>query len=311
MKKMSMIMTICLLLCMAGTPVLAQNREWECDNCGRYNDFDYNFCGNCGQERGIIYKNDSEKSTAQSTSIKWRFGKQILYNNGYIYVAGNDGIFRVDSQNEYEYILANDSFADAFFAVNDTIYFVKYNQDHFEDASLYQYDSSKGIASKLCSSGFYGSIVGAEGGKVYFLQISNEDAWGNELISYNIEKDEKTVLAENVGKAYFWNGSVIYTGYASDISPVAIYRMDTNGNRELITENGSQNLYVDYEEAYYIDYKMTNNISWEQASVNRITENTIEELSGLSGSYITPEIHGKIDDYLLVSCNQDNTNHYY
>lgn len=51
MKKMIMTMEICLLLYVTGISAFAQNTEWQCDNCGKYNEYDYNFCGNCGSKK--------------------------------------------------------------------------------------------------------------------------------------------------------------------------------------------------------------------------------------------------------------------
>ena len=321
-----------LLVCMLGIPVFAQGAEWECENCGEYNAANYNFCGvcgsrrpmedwecencgtvnfyknnfcvNCGQEKGIVYKN-------QETSQTWSFGKQMLYAKGYIYVAGNDGIYRINTQNEYECILGENAFTGAFFSTGDKVYFIKYACDFSEDAYLYQYDSTANVATALCPSGFYGKIVGADGDKVYFLQSNEEEGWGNLLIVYNLETSDTSVLAEEVGEAYFWNGTVLYTGWAGDISPVKIYRMDSQGNTTLLTEHGSQNLYVDRENAFYIAYTMADAALWNQASIYKITEAGSVHLTDVSGEYVTPSFRGKVKDALVLACYQREEKHYY
>ncbi len=329
-----------LLVCMTVIPAFARETEWECENCGAYNagDFNFcgicgskrpmedwecencgtvnsyknNFCGNCGQKKGIIYKNQGEDSDQQTSSKKWIFGKQMLYARGFIYVAGNDGIYRINTRNEYECILGEDAFTDAFFSVGDKIYFVKYTCGYSREAWLYQYDSTENEVSALCQAGFYGQIVGADDDKVYFLQdAEQEGGWGNLLIACNIETGEKTVLAEEVGEACFWNGTVLYTGWAGDISPVKIYRMDKEGNTELLTERGSQNLYVDGENAYYIAYTMADTALWNQASIYKMTEDGSAHLADLSGDYVTPSFCGKAKDNLIVACAQRAERHYY
>lgn len=324
--KRRILMMISLLLCMTviqihmqNQEVYAQSQEWECDNCGRYNPDDYNFCGNCGTMRPKSDDSDRTENVteniAETNQTKYVFGKQVLYFNGDIYVAGDNGIERRNSAypGEQNIILVNDAFTDAFFETDGNVYFVKYSWDRSEEAFLYRYNISKDEAECLCSAGTYGSIVGAEGDYVYFIQNSQEDYLGNELVLYDMEKDETTILEEHIGTAYFWNGSVIYTGFASDVRPVSLYMIDSDGNRELITEYGSQNIYVENTEAYYVEYEMQSGTEWNQASIYKM-DGDIEtkiKLLDFTGSYVVPVLHGKPDDNLMISCNHDGENRYY
>lgn len=291
---------------------------WICGECGHENDAKANFCVGCGAKKPDsaateTAEGQTETSNSDTAQSAYAYGRQILYWKDSVYVTGDDGIYRIKGGTEFDRLIGLDSVAHGFFAWEDSVYFIKAELDESSEF-LYVYDTVSDSCEVLCSAAAGSSLIGADDGCVYFLQPQDSDYnGGSDLIRYHIAEDEKEIVASGIGTAQFWNGGIVISGAASDVSPVQLMMLGSDGNSGLIGENCSQSFYIDMEAGclYYIKYSMTSDTSWNAASLCRLDQTGNTELFCIEGDYITPTIYGMVSGNILIAYSSGGTLQYF
>lgn len=282
-----------------------ENREWTCPECGNENEAEFNFCVNCGAAKPSAGQSETEAASGAAAE-PYAYGLHMLHWDGYIYTTGDDGVYRIDSSNQFDRIVGNNSMAYGIFATGNKVYFIKHDVEGGNDY-LYRYDIDRDDAEVLCTAKNGSLLIGADEKAAYFLQPSGESDYndGNDLIRYHLAEDEKETVASGIGTAQFWNGGIVITGAASDVSPVQMIMLGSDGNSGLVGENCSQNFYIDGNSMYYIKYNMTSDTSWDAAYICCLDETGNREFLAIEGDYITPGIVGMVSDNVVISFYKD------
>lgn len=294
--------------CGVAKPV--ENQTWICPDCGNENESDFNFCVKCGREKPSEEEAGSE--TASGAAVQaYAYGQHMLYWDGYTYVTGDDGVYRIDSSNQFDRILGNNSIANGLFAAGDKVYFIKYDLEGGSDF-LYVYDISQDDCNVLCTANNGSLLVGADDEAAYFLEPSKTSEYndGKDLIRYHLDTDKKETVASGIGTAQFWNGGIVISGAASDISPVQLAVLGADGNSGLVAENCSQNFYIDGNSLYYVKYNMTSDIDWDKAYICCLDQTGNNEILCIEGNYVTPSIAGMVSENVVVSVYLDGKQQY-
>lgn len=268
----------------------SDNAEWICPECGNENDGEFHFCVNCGEQK---------PSEGQTETGVYAYGQYMVYWDGYTYVTGDDGIYRIDGSNQFDRILGIDSVANGMFAVGKKVYFMKEGGGDF----LYVYDIEKEDCEVLHTAREGSLLIGADDEAAYFLQpgSSSEDMDGKDLLRYHFQKEEVETVASGIGTAQFWNGGIVISGAASDVSPVELMVLGADGKSGLVGENCSQNFYIDGDRLYYIKYNMTSDTAWDGAYICCLDQTGNREFFFIDGDYATPYIEGEVSGNIVVS----------
>lgn len=304
-----------------GSAKPAGNAPWICDSCGHENDAEANFCVNCGQKNEAGQAASPQNEDMQSTDPgsddtmkkSYGYGQHLLYWEGSTYTTGDDGVCRIDENNQYERILGIDSVAIGIFATGENVYFMKYDITGGSDF-LYVYQTGREDCEVLCSARNGSLLIGADGENVYFLEPPREMDYndGKNLIRYNLAKDSTETVASGIGTAQFWNGGIVLSGASSDVSPVQLMMLGSDGHSGIVAENCSQNFWIDQDtdSMYYIKYRMTSDISWDGAYLCCLDNTGNREISFIKGDYVTPSLCGIVSGNPVVFLYQNDSPKY-
>lgn len=290
-----------------GSPRPAGNAVWICPECGKENDGEFHFCVNCGAKKSSGEQKETG-AAAGSGAGPYAYGQHMVYWDGYTYVTGDDGIYRIDGSNQFERILGIDSVANGIFAVGKKVYFMKEGVGDF----LYVYDMELEDCEVLYAAGDGSLLIGADDRAAYFLQPSGQSDYtgGKDLIRYHFGEEEAETVASGIGTAQFWNGGIVISGAASDVSPVELAVLGADGTSGLVGENCSQSFYIDGDRLYYIKYKMTSDTAWDGAYICCLDETGNREFFLIDGEYATPYIVGEVSGNIVVSFYEDGRAQY-
>ncbi len=290
------------------------NTPWICSSCGHENDAEANFCVNCGQKKDAgqatgSQNENTEPEAANTEGEPYRYGQYLLYWDGYTYTTGDDGIYRIDADNQFERILGIDAVANGIFAIGKNVYFMKYDINGGADF-LYVYRTDLDDCEVLRSARNGSLLIGADEENVYYLEPSSEADYNDssDLIRYNLAQDSADTVASGIGTAQFWNGGIVLSGAASDISPVQLMMLGSDGNSGIVAENCSQNFWIDQDtdRMYYIKYHMTSDTSWDGAYLCCLDNTGNREIAFIEGDYITPYPCGTVSGIPVVSFFQSD-----
>ncbi len=81
-------------------------------------------------------------------------------------------------------------------------------------------------------------LAGRVGDNLYFLLPGETEFSGYDLVSFNLETDEQVFLVSGIGYAHSYETGLIARGFATDVSPQALYYVDPEGTCGLLTEQG-------------------------------------------------------------------------
>ena len=157
-------------------------------------------------------------------------------------------------------------------------------------------------------------LIGADEENVYFLEPPFETDYndGKDLIRYNLAEDSTETVASGIGTAQFWNGGIVLSGAASDVSPVQLMMLGSDGNSGIVAENCSQNFWIDQDtdSMYYIKYHMTSDTSWDGAYLCCLDYTGNREISFIEGDYATPSLCGTVSGNPVVFLYQNDSPKY-
>lgn len=188
-------------------------------------------------------------------------------------------------------------------AKDDYIYYVAPGEN-METTNIYRAKIGTSDSEQIFSGSYDIRALNVIGNKIYFINISTENApdddmVDNKIYKMNLDGSEPTIINDNefaydYYDMYIVNNKIYYVG-----TDYNVYKMDLNGgNRELVAETGTGYLAINEK---YIIYNKENDDQSDYITYIRSLNGTDERAINSSRIY-TPNIYG---DYIYYINNDE------
>lgn len=239
---------------------------------------------------------------ADTSDAGYAFGEDFLEWDGAVYLSDGERTYQITEVGEEWNTIYYGSGTD-FFAVGDMVYFLKQGTESNSSSFIVAYDIEADDTDLVRSVRDGSSLVGVDGNNIYYLErdYSAEDYEGYTLRTCDLDGKNVEDIAGGVGEAVYWNGILVISGMATDISPVELVMIDTTGEVGLVDENAGKLFYAGDEGFYYFSYDLQDDYTWDSVSVCTIDSDGRRTLATFEGDTIYLSLVGVTDGYLYCS----------